>query len=285
MKAHLTPQQRYELIGEHRKERDGKRKDRIKVILWLDEGVSQKEIAHRLFISPDAVHDYLEAYENEDGRLTSNHKGSQPILTAEESEKLSTHLEKQVYTKAKDIQAYIQQTLQKHLALSTVLQWLKTNRFSYKKPVLRPKGVDIEKQKAFVEYYHKLMNTAALNNEPVLFGDAVHPTQQTQAAYGWFKKGKDKAIETTAGRKRVNLMGALDLHDMIVTRRSFETINGQATTVFFEAIERTYPEAQVIHIILDRAGYHTCQEVQEYLKTSPYPGATFYHPKIPISTP
>jgi len=30
MKAFLTSQQRYELIGEHRKERDGKRKDRIK---------------------------------------------------------------------------------------------------------------------------------------------------------------------------------------------------------------------------------------------------------------
>ena len=38
------------------------------------------KIARRLFISVDAVHDYLEAYQNEDGRLTPNHKGSEPIL-------------------------------------------------------------------------------------------------------------------------------------------------------------------------------------------------------------
>lgn len=72
MKAFLTSQQREALISEHRKERDRKRGDRIKVVLWSDEGVSQTEIARRLFISFDAVHGYIAAYQNEEGRLNPN---------------------------------------------------------------------------------------------------------------------------------------------------------------------------------------------------------------------
>jgi transposase len=232
MKAFLAPQQREALIKEHRKERDGKRRDRIKVVLWSDEGVSQTEIARRLFISFDAVHDYLAAYQNEEGRLTPNYKGAQPILTEAESNQLSIHLEERVYTKTKDIQAHILKKLGKEMGLTTIRTWLKDHKFSYKKPVLRPKGADIEKQQAFIELYGKIMNEAAMTGDPVLFVDAVHPTQQTQATYGWFKKGKDKEIETTAGRKRVNLIGALNLENMNLVRKDFETIDGQAVIKF-----------------------------------------------------
>ncbi len=268
MKAFLSPQQRETLIAEHKKERDGRRRDRIKVILWSDEGVTQKEIAWRLFISVDAVHDYLEAYKEEDGRLTPNHKGSEPILTEAESTQLSAHLEAVVYTKAKDIQDHIRKTFSKEIATSTILQWLKTNKFSYKKPVLRPKGVDLQKQQEFIEHYENVMTETTLSGDPVLFGDGVHPTQQTQAAYGWFKVGKDKAIETTAGRKRVNLLGALNLSTMSLVRQSHETINGESAIKFFKVIEASYPNAINIHLILDRAGYFTCEEVRKYLATS-----------------
>jgi transposase len=268
MKAFLAPQQREALIKEHRKERDGKRRDRIKVVLWSDEGVSQTEIARRLFISFDAVHDYLVAYQNEEGRLTPNYKGAQPILTEAESNQLSIHLEEQVYTKTKDIQAHILKTLGKEMGLTTIRTWLRDHKFSYKKPVLRPKGADIEKQQEFIEHYHAVMNEAALNGDPVLFVDAVHPTQQTQATYGWFKKGKDKTIETTAGRKRVNLIGALNLENMNLVRKDFETINSPAVIILFRKVEATYPDALVIHLIADRAGYNTSAEVEEFLKTS-----------------
>ncbi|MDO8334072.1 MAG: IS630 family transposase [Nitrosomonas sp.] len=268
MEAFLTPQQREALIREHRKERDRKRGDRIKVVLWSDEGVSQTEIAHRLFISFDAVHGYLTAYQDEEGRLIPNYKGAQPILNEAESNQLNTHLEEQTYTKTKDIQAHILKTFGKEMGLTTIRSWLRVNKFSYKKPVLCPKGVDTEKQQAFIEHYHKLMNEAAMTGDPVLFVDAVHPTQQTQATYGWFKKGKDKEIETTAGRKRVNLIGALNLEDMDLVRKDFETIDSPAVIIFFRKVEAAYPDARVIHLIVDRAGYNTSREVEEFLKIS-----------------
>jgi hypothetical protein len=56
-------------------------------------------------------------------------------------------------------------------------------------PVLykQPKGVrhkfDVDKQTAFIEYYEQLKDNFS-ENEPLLFMDAVHPTQATKIAPG-----------------------------------------------------------------------------------------------------
>lgn len=268
MKRFLTPEKRLSLMQAHRQEHCKKDADRIKAVLLSDDGWTQDQIAKALFIHISTVQKHLEDYA-EEGRLKAiPQKGAEPILTKEESHILSAHLEANIYTKVKHIQAYIKTTFQKEMGLSTIRNWLTANKFSYKKPVLKPKGADPERQKEFIEEYEKIMTEAALNGDPVLFGDAVHPTQQTQAVYGWMKRGKEKQIETTGARKRVNLMGALNLSTMRLVRRSFETINGAATVEFLKFLEASYPEAQNIHLILDRAGYHTCEEVEEYLKTS-----------------
>jgi transposase len=122
--------------------------------------------------------------------------------------------------------------------------------------------------RAFIEAYERLMNEASLEGDPVLFGDSVHPSQQVRPAYGWIKKGKDKPIETTGARKRVNLMGVLNLETMRFGYQDFDTINSQAAIEFLKQIERMYPHDKKIHLIWDQAGYHTSQEVKEFLKTS-----------------
>ncbi len=33
-------------------------------------------------------------------------------------------------------------------------------------------------------------------DEPILFGDSLHPTMATKLGYGWIKRGSDKAIGT-----------------------------------------------------------------------------------------
>lgn len=268
MKRFLTPEKRLSLMQAHRQERCKKDADRIKAVLLSDDGWTQDQIAKALFIHISTVQKHLEDY-SEEGRLKAiPQKGAEPILTKEESQILSAHLETNIYTKVKYIQAYIRAAFQKEMGLTTIRDWLKANKFSYKKPVLKPKGADPEKQTEFIETYEKVMTEAALNGDPVLFGDSVHPTQQTQAVYGWMKSGKEKHIETTGARKRVNLMGALNLSTMRLVRRSFETINGAATVEFLKFLEASYPAAIIIHLILDRAGYHTCEEVEEYLRTS-----------------
>jgi transposase len=263
----LTSLQRSSLLALHRKERDKKVADRVKAVLLYDDRWTPPKIAQALLIEESTVRDHIKVYQK-DERLTPDYKGSQPILSIEETKALSDHLETKIYVKIKDIQAHVKATFQKQMGISTLYAWLTSNGFSYKKPKIVPKNVDPVKQEAFKELYHKIMNEAALEGDPVLFGDSVHPSQQTRPAYGWIKRGKDKPIETTGARKRVNIMGILNLECMRFGYQKFETINSEAAIAFLKTVEAMYPDSKRIHLIWDQAGYHTSQEVKGFLERS-----------------
>ena len=263
----LTDLERSELVSRHKREKEKRIADRIKAVLLSDEGWTSEEIAKALFLDDSTVRLHIAKYM--DYRLlTAAHKGSESLLTSAESAELSEHLTETMYLKIKDIQEHVRVTYTKELAVSTLHLWLKKHQFSYKKPKLVPMNADPIAQEAFVKHYNSLMNEAAIEGDPVLFGDSVHPTQQTRLAYGWVKQGQEKLIEVNSGRKRVNIMGALMLETMRFIYKDFETINGAAAVDFLKTIEVAYPNARTIHLIWDRAGYHTCKEVAEYLATS-----------------
>lgn len=281
MKRFLKTTERQELLNQHKKERDKRTADRIKVALLYDDGLTLAEIAKVLFIDEASISRHLGIF-LEEQRLYPAHKGSNPMLSHEESAALALHLEENLYTKVKEIQVYILATYNKSLAMTTVYNWLKNNKFTYKKPKLLPANPNIEAQKAFVEEYETLMNKIAFTNDVVLFGDSVHPSQQTRASYGWVKKGKDKLIEVKSGRKRVNLMGVINLEDMRFIYKDYETINGLSAVNFLKKIKASYPDQnQTIHLIWDQAGYHTCSEVQEYLNKNPRIKIHYLPPRSP----
>lgn len=130
MNKFLPPSERSELILRHKLERDKRVCDRIKVILWSDEGLSAEIIAKLLFIDDSTVRRYLNEFK-ENKKLEPNHKGSEPKLTSAESLLLSSHLEETCYVKVKDIQSYVRETYNKEMAISTITTWLKVNDFSY----------------------------------------------------------------------------------------------------------------------------------------------------------
>jgi hypothetical protein len=70
-------------------------------------------------------------------------------------------------------------------------KWLHKQGFSYKKPKGTPAKADLQKQAAFIAYYENLLNTIP-EDEPIEFGDGVHPTMATKITYGWIKKGTDR---------------------------------------------------------------------------------------------
>lgn len=263
----LTPENRAQLLSRHRRERDGRVRDRIKSVLLYDEGWSFSQIAKALFIDDDTVKRYVEAYTVE-GSLEPKHKGSTTLLNAENSKLLSDHLEATTYLKVKEIRVYVQETFGCDLKQTTMYDWLKAHNFTYKKPKLTPKNANPDKQLEFVKAYEGIMIEASLEGDPVLFGDSVHPTQEVRVTYGWIKRGKDKIIETTGARKRLNIMGALNLETMKFDYQDFETINSSSAIQFLKQIEQAYPTAKKIHLIWDQAGYHTSREVAEFLETS-----------------
>lgn len=263
MKIPLTATQKKQLEEQHKSERDGRIRDRIKSVLLNDEGWTYKQIAQALRIHHTTVWAHLCDYLHE-GKLKTNSGGSESKLDEDQTNALIAHLEQNTYPSTKEIITYIQSTYEISYTQQGMHDWLSTHRFSYKKPKGTPARFSPFLQEEFIKQYNELK--AKLNpNEVILFMDSVHPTQETKITYGWIRTGAEKLIATVSGRKRINLTGAINLNTMEVLTREYETINGSATVNFLKAVEASNPGATTIHIIADGGSAHTSNEVALFL--------------------
>jgi len=266
MKIILTETQKLALELRHRREKNAKIRDRIKAILLHSEGWSHKNIAQALRINESTVYEHLNEYrENEKLELESG--GSVSKLGEEESKELELHLEENTYPSTKEIVAYVKEKYKISYTLQGMQAWLARHGFSYKKLKGVPAKFNKEKQEAFIEKY-ELLKDSLEEDEVILFMDSVHPTQETKISYGWIKKGEDKMIATVAGRKRINLTGAIELNSLSILTHEYETINGSATIDFLEKVLDAYPSAKTIHMIVDGGRAHTSEEVNLFLGKS-----------------
>lgn len=87
------------------------------------------------------------------------------------------------YVKVSDICAYVYLTYGRVYNVEGMRDWLKRMRFSYKKPKATPLRAGCVKQEAFINTYHKLLQTTP-EDEPILLGEGVHPTMSTKVSYG-----------------------------------------------------------------------------------------------------
>jgi hypothetical protein len=144
-----------------------------------------------------------------------------------------------------------------------------------------PHKFDVDKQTAFIEHYEQLKWTLR-ENEPLLFMDAVHPTQATKITSGWIIKGVDKPIKTTGIRMhqycRCHQTGHLE--DAVIEQYD-KTVNEESIVDFLSKMPDVYRTSGTIHLVLDSAEYHRSGLVIEAAKNgiSPY---TFYRLIVPI---
>jgi len=263
MNIKLSSEQKAALEKQHKTERDRRIADRIKAVLLHVEGWTQNQIAQALRIRPETVHDHLKDYQR-DEKLKPTNGGSKTKLSDDQTSSFIQHLEEHTYLKVSEICAYVLKTYQISYSVSGMRDWLHAHGFSYKKPKGTPSKADPIKQKAFIEYYEKLMNET-FEDEPIEFGDGVHPTMATKVSYGWIKKGKnnDKLIQTTASKTRLNLMGSINLETMKLTITRYSTINSEAMKKHFIELRKKYPKARKIHLILDRGSYNRAKATKE----------------------
>lgn len=92
----LTNPEREQLKLHHRRERDGRIRDRIKAVLLYDEGWSPKDIARVLLISDEAVRNHIDEYKASK-KLKPEGGGSVEKLSADQSQKLEAHLQTHTY--------------------------------------------------------------------------------------------------------------------------------------------------------------------------------------------
>lgn len=263
MKIELSNQKKKQLERMHDSSRDRRVCDRIKAVLLASEGWSVSMISQALRIHQTTVtrniNDYLQSE-----KLKPENGGSQSKLNADETMALIEHLAENTYFHTHQIVEYVQNQFQVTYTVAGMNKWLHHNGFSYKQPKGVPHKLNPEAQEAFIQHYQELKQL----NEPILFMDAVHPSQATKITYGWIRKGEDKVIETTGSRTRLNFVGALNLTDISTTvTESYETIDSESIARFFWKLKKDhYPLEQKIHVILDGAGYHRSQLVKDFAR-------------------
>lgn len=261
MKILLDPSEKIALKKQHKTERDKRICDRIKAIIMLDDGWDLQTISKVLLIHEETVRTHLEEY-LESKKLKPENKGSKSDLNEENTHALIAHLEEHTYHKVADICAFVLKTFKVFYTVSGMTDWLHRHKFSYKGPKKVPVKADPIAQAKWIQFYGNLMNTTP-EDEPIEFGDGVHPTMVTKVTSGWIRTGIDKPIATTASRSRLNLFGSINLETMDLTINAYKTINSQSMEEHFKKLKSKYVNAPLIHLILDNGPYNKSFETQE----------------------
>ncbi|PHM73571.1 IS630 family transposase [Xenorhabdus kozodoii] len=263
MKITLTDAQKEALELMHDTTRDGRVRDRIKAVLLASEGWTAQMVAQALRIHESTVSRHLKDYVSEE-KFAPENGGSESRLSAEQTTELVEYLTANLMHTTAQIVACVWARWQVTFTVAGMTKWLHRQGFSYKKPMGTPHKSDAGKQQHFIETYNALKAECG-QNAPILFIDAMHPTQSTKLSYGWMRRGREhvNVVETTGSRTRLNIMGALNLQRIGETIiREYPTINAKNVVLFFGSIRETYPLSQKIHLILDGAGYHRAEIVQ-----------------------
>lgn len=265
----LTPDQRDILQEAHHSSRLRKSADRIKTILFLDEGFSYEQTARLLMLDEMTIRRYEKEFQKDgiDGLLENRYRGSNGNLTAAQEEALRIYLKEHIYQTVKSVVAYVHDTYGKDYSIEGMTHLLHRLHFSYKKTKVIPGKYNAEKQEQFKEAYEEL--TENKNPEDrIYFVDACHPHHNNRPFYGWIYKGEEKSIKTNSGRERLNLNGALSLESMDITVLSEETINQHAMMRLCLTIAEKQLTGE-IHFILDNASYNHGYELQLFLEDHP----------------
>lgn len=136
---------------------------------------------------------------------------------------------------------------------------------SYKKTRLTPGGApDKETQKKFAKHIIGTIKKAAETNGTVMFLDPTHQVHNTVNGCCWQEKGKagTKTISSNSGRKRINIIGAINaVTHKPTTLITEDNCDKEMIKRLFEEIRKDYQDAGKIYVFLDNARYNRNKEV------------------------
>lgn len=262
----LSNDERASLKAQHKNERDGRIRDRIKAVLLHDKGWTFPQIAEALLISDQAVRNHIDDYQASN-KLKPENGGSASKLNSQQTQALIVHLQQHTYLYVKDIVAYVLSTFEIKYTIAGMHSWLKMHSFSYKKPAVVPGKTNREAQEEWIKEYRNLA-TKLPDDEAICFIDGVHPTHNPKPTYGWIRTGVRKELLTNTGRQRLNLTGSIDISSRKVLIQEDQTLNAESTISFLRKIEDAYPQVTAIHVFCDNARYYRNKAVTAYLRTS-----------------
>lgn len=265
-----------------RKHKDKRVYIKVTVLLMLYQGCTPQFVAESLGIDDSSVYRYRQGFEELGlaDYLKSFFVAYSGQLTEDEEQQLLQEVRERLYINSKQVAAYIEQEFGVRYSLSAVVKLLNRLGFTYKKT----KGVGIkadrEAQEKFVKELSELLAQED-ENQVVYFNDAVHPQHNTRPDYGWIYRGEDFEIPSNPGRKRVNINGALNAHnvtDVLVVES--ERVNAQSCIKLWQKQRRRHPDKTIINIC-DNAPYYHSNYLKDWLIQNPWCKVIYLPPYAP----
>jgi transposase len=266
---HLSEAELRELRVAHRQAADKREAYRINAVILLGRGWSAEEVSEALLIDADTARSYFKRYKEGGVKLLGHvaFRGSECWLDAAELAALDAHLSDTLYLSAKDIAHWVAEQFGVRYSESGMTALLHRLGYVYKKPKLVPGKADPAAQEAHLEDYKKLKEDKG-EHDPIYFMDATHPQHNPALAYGWIKRGEERAVPSNTGRQRLNINGVIEIDTLEPIVRFDDTINAASTIALFQQVEQANPKAERILIICDNARYYRSKHVRAFLETS-----------------
>lgn len=284
MSIDLTKDELRKLLKLHRRfknEGDAKSADRIKTIISLAKGYSYSEVAEILLLDETTIREYAKKFEKGgiDELLTYYYKPYEGFLFDYEIEILCEELDSKIYKEAKAVCAFILEAFDVYYTERGCRDLLHRLGYVYKKPVGVPQKVDAEKQRKFVKRYKRLRKKQK-PDEVFLFTDATHPTHNSVPVCGWIRKGENRQLKQNTGRKRVNIIGSLNIDTKNVHHTLHKTVNTEAFIEHLSMVMTVYACASLVRVFVDNAQYFKNETVFNFVR-----GTNVYIELLPTYSP
>mgnify|MGYP002624173605 CR=1 FL=1 len=190
-------------------------------------------------------------------------RGRPQKLSSQQKEDLSKHIEGNNFYTLQHIADYIYEKFKVKLALSTVSRYMQELGFKKYKCGSLPAKADCTLQRSFYEDTLLGLTERSKKGEIKLFYmDAAHFVFGLAFIHSIFSR-KRRFVKTYNGRKRYNVLGAIEFHTKeILTVTNITYITATEVEELLKKIRSIYSTIP-IYIILDNARYQKCELIRQ----------------------
>lgn len=280
----ISPSDLEELKNLHKKEKNKRRADRIKMILLLNKGFNQKEVSELLLLDEDTITTWKKKFQNRTDNaswLADHYVPYFGKLSTVEMSRIRSYCKNFKVSTKEEIKSFITTNIFVKYALSGLQKLLVRIGVSHQKIHRLPGKAETAKQAIFAEKYYEQIDQL-LEHEAIMFIDAVHPQHNSIPSKIWSPAGTPRWIQSNTGRERLNINGAYNPLTQEVIVRQDTTINGISTIKLFEQITKYYnlTKSKII-VFSDNGRSNKCTLVKEWLAKQSFIKVIYLPPYSP----
>ena len=239
---------------------------RLVAMLFLSVGLERKKVAMLVECTPKTIQTLSGNMESEDvcGLLTMKKiPGRPPKASDTILGQIAKKVTEGLFSSLKQIASMVEISFCLKLSEDSIGRLLKKFNIRKLKCGSLPSKADTVEQRAFYDdVLHPLMEKAKQHTCELLFMDASHFVMGCDFM-GYFYCLYRRFVKTLSGRKRYNVLGALNFVSKAVhTVTNSSYITSKQVCRMLVKIAKAYPGKE-IHIVLDNAAYQRCGLVKK----------------------